>query len=78
MFHTSLPAHLLVRLAYAPSQAFLTDSLAAIPEPGPPPPPMTVEEIDVTRHREIASKAVSAIILLTLKWFKVSRKSNEI
>ena len=35
---------------------------------------MTVEEMDVVRHREIASKAVSAILLLTLKWFKVSRR----
>ncbi|KAH9844211.1 N1221-domain-containing protein [Rhodofomes roseus] len=38
----------------------------------PPAPPPTLEEIDVTRHREINSKAVSAILLLTLKWFKVS------
>jgi hypothetical protein len=39
----------------------------------PPPPPQTLEEIDVMRHREITSKAVSAILILTLKWFKVSR-----
>lgn len=26
------------------------------------------------RHREITSKAVSAILLLTLKWFKASRE----
>ncbi|KAF8895564.1 hypothetical protein BD779DRAFT_1609072 [Infundibulicybe gibba] len=38
----------------------------------PPPPPPTLDEIDVTRHREITSKAVSAILLLVLKWFKVS------
>ncbi|KAF7301496.1 hypothetical protein MIND_00715000 [Mycena indigotica] len=38
----------------------------------PSPPPMTSDEIDVTRHREITSKAVSAILLLVLKWFKVS------
>ncbi|KAJ7228927.1 hypothetical protein GGX14DRAFT_615927, partial [Mycena pura] len=36
------------------------------------PPPPTSDEIDVTRHREITSKAVSAILLLILKWFKVS------
>ena len=36
-------------------------------------PPPSIDEIDVIRHREITSKAVSAIILLTLKWFKVSR-----
>ncbi|OBZ70163.1 Striatin-interacting protein 1 [Grifola frondosa] len=38
----------------------------------PPPPPPTLDEIDVIRHREITSKAVSAILLLTLKWLKVS------
>ncbi|EIW76163.1 N1221-domain-containing protein [Coniophora puteana RWD-64-598 SS2] len=37
-----------------------------------PPPPQSLEEIDVIRHREITSKAVSAIVLLTLKWFKAS------
>lgn len=37
-------------------------------------PPPTLDEIDVTRHREVTSKAVSAILLLVLKWFKVSRK----
>lgn len=40
----------------------------------PPPVAPSLEEIDVTRHREITSKAVSAILLLTLKWFKVSRE----
>ncbi|KAM5540419.1 hypothetical protein V8D89_005877 [Ganoderma adspersum] len=38
----------------------------------PPPKPATLDETDVTRHREITSKAVSAILLLTLKWFKMS------
>jgi len=33
----------------------------------------SVEEIDVTRHREITSKAVSAILLLILKHLKLSR-----
>lgn len=37
---------------------------------------MGLDEIDVIRHREITSKAVSAILLLTLKWFKVSRESR--
>jgi len=35
--------------------------------------PPSLDEIDVIRHREITSKAVSAILLLVLKWFKVSR-----
>ncbi|TFK43232.1 hypothetical protein BDQ12DRAFT_674621 [Crucibulum laeve] len=42
------------------------------PPEQPPAPPPTLDEIDVTRHREITSKAVSAILLLVLKWFKVS------
>lgn len=32
----------------------------------------TVEHVDIVRHREITIKAISAILLLTLKWFKVS------
>ncbi|WRT66139.1 uncharacterized protein IL334_003092 [Kwoniella shivajii] len=35
-------------------------------------PPPTREEVDISRHREITSKAVSAILLLLLKWFKAS------
>ncbi|PWN47739.1 hypothetical protein IE53DRAFT_232364 [Violaceomyces palustris] len=35
-------------------------------------PPPTLEDVDVARHREILTKAVSAILLLSLKWFKVS------
>jgi hypothetical protein len=38
-------------------------------------PPPTIEDIDILRHREITSKAVSAILILTLKWFKASRPS---
>ncbi|KAI6117629.1 hypothetical protein EV401DRAFT_2057754 [Pisolithus croceorrhizus] len=44
----------------------------ASPSEQPPAPPPTLDEIDVTRHREITSKAVSAILLLTMKWFKAS------
>ncbi|EGO27347.1 hypothetical protein SERLADRAFT_366889 [Serpula lacrymans var. lacrymans S7.9] len=42
------------------------------PPEQPPAPPPTLDDIDVTRHREITSKAVSAILLLILKWFKAS------
>jgi hypothetical protein len=49
----------------------LTQSIASEQPPAPPP---TLEEIDIIRHREITSKAVSAILLLTLKWFKASRQ----
>ncbi|THH20159.1 hypothetical protein EW146_g1163 [Bondarzewia mesenterica] len=34
--------------------------------------PTQIEDIDVVRHREIITKAVSAMLLLMLKWFKVS------
>ncbi|OJA15285.1 hypothetical protein AZE42_00929 [Rhizopogon vesiculosus] len=44
----------------------------ASPPEQPPVPPPTLDDLDVTRHREITSKAVSAILLLTLKWFKAS------
>lgn len=38
--------------------------------------PLTLDEADAVRHREITTKAVSAILLLTLKWFKVSREHD--
>jgi len=38
------------------------------------PPPPSREEIDVMRHREITSKAVSAVLVLMLKWYKASRQ----
>jgi len=67
--------------ASSPSQPPVSANSASFP-PGvsspqdpqqPPLHPPTLDEIDVTRHREITTKAVSAILLLTLKWFKVSR-----
>lgn len=33
-----------------------------------------VEELNVVRAREITSKAVSGILLMLLKWFKISRE----
>ncbi|KAK4058163.1 Factor arrest protein 11 [Microbotryomycetes sp. JL221] len=33
---------------------------------------LTLEDVDINRHREITSKAVSAILILLLKWFKTS------
>lgn len=35
----------------------------------------SAEELDATRTREITAKAVSGIMLLLLKWLKLSRKS---
>lgn len=34
---------------------------------------LSLEDTDINRHREITSKAVSAILILALKWFKTSR-----
>ena len=36
-------------------------------------PPLTVEQADTARTRETESKVVSALLLLLLRWFKVSR-----
>ncbi|KDE05127.1 hypothetical protein MVLG_04469 [Microbotryum lychnidis-dioicae p1A1 Lamole] len=33
---------------------------------------LSLEDMDIMRHREITSKAVSAILILALKWFKTS------
>ena len=35
----------------------------------------SLEETDALRHREIMTKALGALILLLLKWFKLSRES---
>jgi len=35
----------------------------------------SLEETDALRHREIMTKALGALILLLLKWFKMSRES---
>jgi len=37
---------------------------------------LPIEEIEAMRSREITAKAVSGILLLLLKWFKVSRKAS--
>lgn len=35
-----------------------------------------IEGLNDVRLREVSSKAVSGILLVLLKWFKISRKSN--
>lgn len=47
----------------------------ALPDESPAEEPveLNLEDTDIMRHREITSKAVSAILILTLKWFKTSR-----
>lgn len=37
-------------------------------------PELSPEELDATRTREITAKAVSGIMLLLLKWLKLSRE----
>lgn len=37
-----------------------------------------VEELNALRSREITTKAVSGVLLILLKWFKLSRKCLEI
>lgn len=42
---------------------------------GPPElPEMSPEEVDAARSREITTKAITGILLLLLKWLRVSRK----
>lgn len=36
-----------------------------------------LEELNNVRLREVSSKAISAILLMLLKWFKLSRESRE-
>ncbi|BGP16111.1 Factor arrest protein 11 [Rhodosporidiobolus nylandii] len=48
----------------------------AEPTSSDPPPDLSLEDCDIFRHREITSKAVSAILILTLKWFKLLVDSN--
>ncbi|KAH7868803.1 uncharacterized protein C8R40DRAFT_1268994 [Lentinula edodes] len=54
------------------TSAVFPPGVASPPPQDQPAPPQTLDETDVTRHREITSKAVSAILLTVLKWFKVS------
>lgn len=47
-----------------------------VPLPNPVEPiDMPIEDVEALRSREITAKAVSAILLVILKWFKVSRNS---
>jgi hypothetical protein len=50
---------------------------ASVPLPNSvDPSELPIEEIEALRSREITAKAVSGILLLLLKWFKISRKSQ--
>ena len=37
-----------------------------------------VEELNALRSREITTKAVSGVLLILLKWFKLSRECYEV
>jgi hypothetical protein len=39
------------------------------------PSDLSVDEIEAMRSREITAKAVSGILIILLKWFKISRKT---
>ena len=51
----------------------LTNGQIADNEDGTDP---AVEELNTVRSREITSKAISGVLLVLLKWFKLSRKSG--
>lgn len=74
----SLPAWCNVPYVYLSPKSFVVPFIIntyTAAQEGPPPTPLTLDEIDVLRHREITHKALSAILLLLLKWFKRSRQS---
>jgi len=39
------------------------------------PSELPIEEVEALRSREITAKAVSGVLLVLLKWFKISRRS---
>jgi hypothetical protein len=50
---------------------------ASIPLPNTiDPSDLPIEDVEALRSREITAKAVSGILLILLKWFKVSRKNS--
>lgn len=77
----NLPQHMIallkILLAAAPTSKAKTDSINIMADVLPEEMPMTVVQsmklgIDVNRHKEIIVKAVSAILLLLLKHFKLN------
>jgi len=77
----SLPQYMIallkILLAAAPTSKAKTDSINIMTDVLPEEMPMTVMQsmklgIDVNRHKEIIVKAVSAILLLLLKHFKIN------
>lgn len=50
------------------------DPGSAVPPQNPEFSEISLEELESLRSREITAKAVSGILLLLLKWFKISRE----
>jgi hypothetical protein len=57
-----------------PAQGRAQDpALVPLPTHSVDPVDLPIDEIEAMRSREITAKAVSGILLILLKWFKVSR-----
>jgi hypothetical protein len=61
-----------------PAQSRAQDpALVPLPTNSVDPVDLPIDEIEAMRSREITAKAVSGIILILLKWFKVSRECTD-
>ena len=61
-----------------PAQSRQQDpTLIPLPTHSADPLDLPIDEIEAMRSREITAKAVSGILLVLLKWFKVSRKCTK-
>lgn len=49
-------------------------ALIPLPTQTVDPAELPIDEVEAMRSREITAKAVSGILLILLKWFKVSRR----
>lgn len=74
--NTHMPMGLTSPSTENPRRSAVSGQLLITVSAQPDSTPRTREEIDVARHLEITSKAISAILILMLKWFKASRKSS--
>lgn len=52
-------------------------ALIPLPTHTAEPAELPIDEIEAMRSREITAKAVSGILLILLKWFKVSRECTD-
>ncbi|POV97552.1 hypothetical protein PSHT_14517 [Puccinia striiformis] len=61
-----------IELLYFNAQRSILPQMLNCDRPPQAVPPPTIEDICILRHREITTKAVLAILISTLKWFKAS------